>query len=225
MYPLHVERAGLGLIETLRVREGRIPFLEHHLARLARSLAELRLPVPDEDVEALVQRAHADADDAVVRLEARDGRLSIAVRAVPTVEPPRVITAGTPHTGYPHKTTARDMFERAAAEAWAAGADEALLLTRGRLVAEATVWSVYWWEGDVLHTPALGLRILPGVARARITELVTVVEGWWPRDALAGRSLFLANAVRGIVEVAELDREPVPSDHRTRDLARKFWTA
>ncbi len=222
MYPLHVERAGLGLIETLRVREGRIPFLEHHLARLAYSLTALQLPAPEEDVETLV-RAHAASDDGVVRLEVRDGRASIAVRPVPAVEPPRVITASTPHAGYPHKTTARQMFEQAAAEAWAAGADEALLLTRGRLVAEATVWSVYWWEGDVLHTPALGLRILPGVARARIGELVTVVEGWWPRDALAERSLFLANAVRGIVAVAELDREPVPADRRTLDLARQFW--
>lgn len=223
MYPLQVEPAGLGLIETLRVRQGRMPFLDRHLARLSRSLAELGLPSPEDDPAALL-RAHADSGDAVVRLEVCGGRASVTVRPVPAVAPPRVITVTVPHEGYRHKTTARGMFEQAGAEAWAAGADEALLLTRGRLVAEATVWSVYWWEDDVLRTPALGLRILPGVARSRIGELATVVEGWWPRDALAGRSVFLANAVRGIVEVAELDREPVPSEWRTAELAERFWS-
>lgn len=222
MYPLSVERARLGLIETMRVREGRIPFLDRHLARLARSLAELELPAPDEEVAALV-RPHAEADDAVVRVEVRDGRASVMVRPVPALEPPRLLTASVAHEGYRHKTTERDMFERAAAEAWAAGADDALLLTRGRLVAEATVWTVYWWEGATLRTPALGLRILPGVARAHIADLAPVVEGWWPRDVLAGRSLFLANAVRGIVPVAELDGTPVPAERRTAELERRFW--
>ena len=36
-----METAGYGLIETMRVREGRIPFLERHLARLDRSLRAL----------------------------------------------------------------------------------------------------------------------------------------------------------------------------------------
>jgi branched-chain amino acid aminotransferase/4-amino-4-deoxychorismate lyase len=117
----------------------------------------------------------------------------------------------------------RGGFERAAAEAWAAGADDALLLTRGRLVAEATVWTVFWWDGDALRTPALGLHVLPGVARARIGELVPVAEAWSGRGELAGKSVFLANAARGIVAVATLDGEPVPPHARTAELARRFW--
>ena len=46
--------AGYGLIETIRVREGRIPFLERHLARLDRSLSALGLPRPSQEVAALV---------------------------------------------------------------------------------------------------------------------------------------------------------------------------
>ena len=92
-------------------------------------------------------------------------------------------------------------------------------------MAEATVWTVFWWEGETLRTPALALQVLPGVARARIGELVPLVEAWSGRGELTGKSLFLANAARGIVPVATLDGEPVPSHKRTAKLARKFWPA
>src|SRR5437899_2981130 len=63
-----LERAGYGLIETLRVREGRVPFLERHLARLERSLRELDLPQPSKDVAGLV-RPFAGTEEAVLRVE------------------------------------------------------------------------------------------------------------------------------------------------------------
>ena len=50
-----MDKTGYGLIETMRVRDGRIPFLDRHLARLGRSLGELGLPKSSQDVAALVQ--------------------------------------------------------------------------------------------------------------------------------------------------------------------------
>jgi len=86
------------------------------------------------------------------------------------------------------------------------------------------VWSIFWWEGEQLRTPALDLGILPGIGRARVLELTQQVEeGRYPREALEGRSLFLTNAVRGVVPIASLDGRPVPPDSRTADLARRFW--
>jgi branched-subunit amino acid aminotransferase/4-amino-4-deoxychorismate lyase len=41
--------------------------------------------------------------------------------------------------------------------------------------------------------------------------------------ALQGRSLFAANAVRGVVPILRLDGVPVPADPRTDELAREFW--
>src|SRR5438046_8900660 len=74
-----MDKAGYGLIETMRVREERIPFLERHLARLGRSLGELGLPKPAQDVPALV-RPFAATGDAVLRVEVRGGRASVTVR-------------------------------------------------------------------------------------------------------------------------------------------------
>jgi len=48
-------------------------------------------------------------------------------------------------------------------------------------------------------------------------------QGRYPRQALAGKSLFLTNAVRGVVALGSLDGEPVPADLRTAELARRFW--
>src|SRR5439155_4675576 len=184
---------GYGLIETMRVRDGRIPFLERHLARLARSLGELGLPKPSQAVAALV-RPFAETGDAVLRVEVRDGRASVTVRELPRLEPPAVITASEPHQPYPHKTTERDCFADAGREAEVAEADDALLLTHEGCVAEGTVWTVSCWERDGPRTPALDLGILPGIARARVLELVKRVEqGRYPEQALRGKSLFLTN--------------------------------
>jgi len=218
-----MEKAGYGLIETIRVREGRIPFLERHLARLARSLSGLGLPNPSQDVGALVQ-PFAGTDDAVLRVEVCDGRATVTVRELPALEPPAVITASEPHQAYPHKITVRDCFVDAAREAEVAEADDALLLTHDGVVAEGTVWTLFWWDGKGLQTPALDVGILPGIGRARVLELVKgVAEGRYAREALAGKSLFLTNAVRGVIPIASLDGAPAPADERTAGLAKRFW--
>ena len=218
-----MDKTGYGLIETMRVRDGRIPFLERHLARLGRSLGELGLPKPSQDVAALV-RPFAGTGDAVLRVEVRDGRASVTVRELPQLGPPAVITASEPHQPYPHKTTERDRFTDAGQEAEVAEADDALLLTPEGWVAEGTVWTVFWWEGATLRTPALDLGILPGIGRARVLEVVKRAEqGRYRKPALAGKSLFLTNAVRGIVAIASLDGAPVPADPRTAELAQRFW--
>ncbi len=225
---------GAVLIETMRVREGRIPLLERHLARLAGSLAALGLPQPSPDVAALVE-PFAGCGEAVLRIEVAEGRASVTVRDLPRLDPPVVITASAAHRPYPHKTAERTCFAAAAAEAAAVGANDALLLTEDGWVAEGTVWSVFWWEregegqgGDQLRTPTLELGILPGIGRQRVLELglgLVPQQGRDARAALTGKSLFLTNAVRGVVPIATLDGNPVPADARTQQLAARFWPA
>jgi branched-subunit amino acid aminotransferase/4-amino-4-deoxychorismate lyase len=218
-----LEKTGFGLIETVRVREGRIPFLERHLARLERSLRELGLPSPRESVAALVA-PFAGLGDAVLRIEVRDGLASVTVREVPLLDSPVVITASELHRAYPHKTTERDCFMDALREAEVAEADDALLVTRDGCVAEGTAWNVFWWDADRLHTPALELGILPGIGRTRVLELVPrVQEGRYPRAALDGKSVFFTNAVRGVVPIAELDGAMVPPYPRTDEVTERFW--
>jgi branched-subunit amino acid aminotransferase/4-amino-4-deoxychorismate lyase len=152
-----------------------------------------------------------------------DRGCTVTERALGPIDPVHLVTAAAAHHPYPHKTTARAQFERAAAEARSAGADEGLLLTPAGEVAETSIWGVFWWAGDRLCAPPLELGILPGVARARIRELVPIEEHRVPRGGLERWPLLLANAARGIVEVATLDGVPVPRSPATTALRARFW--
>jgi branched-chain amino acid aminotransferase len=109
-------------------------------------------------------------------------------------------------------------------QANAAGADDAIMLTAGGAVAECAVWGLFWWEGRRLCAPALELGVLPGVARARLEEMTGgLAERRARLEDLEGRSLFVANAARGIVPVAGLEGRKVPQDSGTSRLSGSFW--
>jgi branched-subunit amino acid aminotransferase/4-amino-4-deoxychorismate lyase len=210
--------SGAALIETIRVRGGVAPLWQLHLRRLTESCRALGIPIPPG------VRPPEGRPDRVHRLEVSDRGCTVSERALGPTDPVRLVTTAIAHHPYPHKTTARAQFERAAAEARSAGADEGLLLTPAGEVAETSIWGVFWWEGDRLCAPPLTLGILPGVARARIGELVSIAEHRVPRSGLEGKALLLANAARGIVEVATLDGVPVPRSPATAALRGRFWT-
>ena len=212
----------IGLIETMRAREGRIPWLDRHLARLRASLAALGGPRPHEDLADLVRFA-VGYGDRVVRLQLTDGHAEITTRDVNREQAISIVVSDEVHQPYPHKTTHRQQFGRALANARRLGANDALLLTADGVVAEGTAWNFFWWDGGMLRTPAADIGILPGLGRRRIMELAEVKEERVLIEALAGRGLFIVNAVRGVVEVGMFEGAPVPRDSRTAELASGFW--
>lgn len=208
------------LIETMRVRRGRIPLLHHHAARFAASVAALGLPASlslddaareADSVQEGVVRIEADAAGLRVTSRSHDSPRPISVRAIPGYRP------------YPHKTTDRDQFTRACTEAQARGADDALLLSGAGEPAEGTTWSLFWWDDGGLRTPALSLGILPSVARARLAEMGALSEGQCGVEGLAARGCFAANAVRGVIPIREINGALVRADERTVRLAARFW--
>ncbi|HEU5153983.1 MAG TPA: aminotransferase class IV [Gemmatimonadales bacterium] len=205
------------LIETVRVRDGRAPLWHLHLRRLVASCRALGIPFP------LEFEVPSRGTDRVQRIVVGMKGKQVTEREVGSVEPVRLITARQPHQPYPHKTADRTQFAEALAEAENAGANDALMLTPEGMVAECTIWAIFWWEGATLVAPAMRLGILPSVARARIAEIGPVTERSVSRDALNGVPIILANAARGIVPVARLDGKPVPEHPGTALLQRSFW--
>ena len=207
-----------GLIETIRIRNGEAPLWYLHLRRLAVSCKALGVPLPGE------LEVPKGGNDRVYRLEVGMRGVQVSERLAGPVTPVRLIVSKVAHHSYPYKTTDRAQFDRALDAARAAGADDALLLTPGGFVAETAIWSVLWWDYDELCGPAAELGILPGVGRARVTELAGKVdERRSTLKDLEGLPLFLVNAVRGVVPVATLDGVPVPVVPETDALARRFW--
>jgi branched-subunit amino acid aminotransferase/4-amino-4-deoxychorismate lyase len=74
-----VEAGRIGLIETIRARDGRLPLLGRHLERLQTSVTDLGLTPPSTDLDELI-RTSVVSDDLVVRLELRDGSAEITTR-------------------------------------------------------------------------------------------------------------------------------------------------
>jgi branched-subunit amino acid aminotransferase/4-amino-4-deoxychorismate lyase len=211
-------RHATALIETMRIRNGMTPLWYLHIRRLATSCKALGIPLPGE-----LPPPQGGADRAV-RWEVGMRGVQESERLVEPVDRVRLIISRIAHHPYPHKTTDRAQFERALDKARGAEADDALLLTPGGFVAETAIYSVFWWEGGRLCAPALELGILPGVGRARIAELAGEIEerraAW---SELKGHSVFLVNAVRGIIKLSAVQDDPVPPSDRTDELAARFW--
>ena len=210
--------APVALIETIRIRNGEAPLWYLHLRRLALSCKALGIPLPAD------LPTPAGGADRVYRLEVGMRGVQVSERLVGPATPVKLMVSRVAHHSYPYKTTERAQFDRALDAARAAGMDDALLLTPGGFIAETAIWSVLWWEGRQLCGPGFGLGVLPGVGRARLTELAGQVEERHagPRD-IREFPLFLVNAVRGVVPVATLDGQAVPQSRETDALAGRFW--
>ena len=216
----------VGLIETMRGRDGRLPWLGRHIARMGASVIALGLAHPPAEIADLARSAAGgEPGERVVRLELRDGLVEVSTREVPAPVPVALMVSDEVHRPYPHKSTQREQFSRALTSARRRGVDDALFVTPDGYVAEGTAWSLFWWDngGGALFTPAEELGILPGIGRNRLMELAGVQEVRARVSDLAGRSMFLVNAVRGVVEIASLEGEAAPSDPRTAELSSAFW--
>jgi para-aminobenzoate synthetase/4-amino-4-deoxychorismate lyase len=206
------------LIETIRIRNGVAPLWYLHLRRLAVSCKALGIPLPGE------LPPPEGGPDRIHRIQVGMRGVQISERLVESTEPVKLIISRVAHHSYPHKTTDRAQFERAMDTARGAEADDALLLTPGGFVAETAICSVLWWEDGRLCGPAFDLGVLPGVGRARLTELVGQVEerhsSW--KD-IQERSPFLVNSVRGVVKIGSVQGESVRPARETDTLAARFW--
>ena len=200
-----------GLIETFRWSpRGGFLRLPQHLDRLESSAAALSFRF-DRMVtqEALTAKARGWAANSYSRrvrlLLSRGGELAITEAPAPPAHlcPVRIIAAaGRLDAGDPflrHKTTRRDAYDRAFAEAAAAGADEALLLNRSGEIADGSHHSVFVQVRGRLVTPPLCAGALPGVLRATLIEQQRAVEGVLTLEAAArADAIFVGNSLRGL---------------------------
>lgn len=204
---LHARQQEFSLLETMRwTRTEGILLLAEHMRRLVESVgyfgfsldeAALRVAL-DEEV------ALASGEEGVLRLSLdRSGSWILERRPLPVSTPCRVTLASTPVDSMDpflfHKTTRREVYEQARAEA--AGridVDDVLLVNENGEVTEASIANVVVKLDGMLLTPSLACGLLPGVLRShllaegRIREGIVRVE-----DLPSVTALWLINAVRG----------------------------
>jgi para-aminobenzoate synthetase/4-amino-4-deoxychorismate lyase len=200
-----------GLIETLRWSAGEgFVRLNRHLDRLSASAAQLDFGFDRAGAEArLVAAARAwpdQAGDQRIRLSlARAGGLTITreraaqplSRTLQLCVAHERLDAGDPFLR--HKTTRRDLHERAFAQAAALGADEAVLFNRADAVADASRNSVFVELDGRLVTPPVAAGALPGVLRAALITEGRAIEGKLSLADLRGAGrCFIGNSLHGL---------------------------
>lgn len=234
--------SGHGVFESVRLHGGRFFRVEAHLERLAASAALLAVPHPPlaslrEILLELARRSGVEEASARILLTPGAPDESPAVIATISPMPPdwrdraargwRIATADTrhpaPETVPPAlKSLGRVYSVLARLEARAAGADDALLLLPGGIVAEGPTWNFFFRSGGVIRTAAVEAGVLPGVTRQVVLEVAASrglqVEVGRPGSELLARAdaAFATMSSLGVVPILELDGRALPA---SRDLA------
>jgi branched-chain amino acid aminotransferase len=220
-----------GLFETIRVFDGRIPFLSRHNDRLFEGLRALSFDLPAEWSAPFFERQ-------ILAVSPPNARIRLTVWRSPggryrpeDNRPIFLITAeelaasrwewvGTGislgvcrdvrlpvdrFSGFKTLNAAR--YVAAALEARVQGWDDGLVLNAYERIAEATSSNLFWWDGPTLCTPPLSEGCVAGVMRALVLQLAATdgldiqEKPAGPSDLEGADEIFLTNAIRGIVPV------------------------
>jgi len=247
---------GAGLFETMRSRNGVVFRLEDHVERLFRSATQLSIN-HDYDKKSLTEAVYEllsanDLTEARLRLTLTNGPVG---ENVEEAQPTLLITA-TPLQLYPpeyyqtgvmvmlcpyrqnstdpicgHKTT--NYYPRLLALNLARRnqAAEALWFTNDNRLAEGCVSNVFLVKNSILHTPALGTPVLPGIARKAVCQIAErrsielIEKDLHIDDVLEADEIFLTNVVMEVLPVIQVEKHTIGQGKVgpvTQALRRRF---
>jgi len=208
---------GDGVFEVVRLYAGRPFALADHLARLARSAANLRLPVDLDalraDVAGLLEAV--GSIDGLLRVLATRGGARLALieplgdrpeflrLGYVTFAPTRVLDQIKSLSYAGNMLATRLARER--------GFDEALLVTPHGRVLEGPTSSFFWVSGGQLLTPPLEEHILASITRAIVIEVTGAQEATCTgQDIEAAEEAFLASTTREVSGVIAIEERELP---------------
>ncbi|MCX7607217.1 MAG: aminotransferase class IV [Bacteroidia bacterium] len=234
--PTRGELFGDGIFESFHIRKGKALFLEDHFRRLRQGATVLSLEPPTswETLFQEIQRIATSFDSArgkVVLYRKGEGAYTpltteAGIRAsfsplsstpFPLASPQRLIRfpvqflSLTPWS--PFKTLSAVGYVQSAAYAQAQRCGDALLLSTEGFLSETSRANLFFWDGAVLHTPALRSGCINGVMRAQILRQaralrIPVEEGLYPYEVLLNsQEVFTTNVIQGITPVLGLHGE------------------
>ena len=205
------------LIETCRYdrQKKNIPYLEAHLQRLKKSAAFFQF-VLDENIfrqqtNTFLAGQNTTADLKVRILLAYDGSLSFSAEAIdkPGPETPRVcLSKNRIHSRSVfrrHKTSRRALYNSDFDAAADKGFYDVLFLNEKNQLAEASRHNLFIEQDGQLFTPPLDSGALPGVMRSQLLadrKRLVSEKNLGIADLQKADRIFLANAVRGLLEVS-----------------------
>jgi branched-subunit amino acid aminotransferase/4-amino-4-deoxychorismate lyase len=216
---------GLGLFETIKVLRGRPVFFADHFERLRRSAGELGLSFatsPDE-LRARCERCLAansldDGSLKIVVFQDTDGPGELIATRKSAYFPEHYERGFTLKT-FPGGQREGKLFGlktvnylgnlQAKQAAKSVGCDEALFVDSAGLILEGSTSNIFVVKSGEVFTPPLDGRILPGIARGHVVQLLkNVRECAVPVKRLTeADEVFVTNALLGVMPVVAVDRQ------------------
>jgi D-alanine transaminase len=230
---------GDSIYEVIPVYGGRLFRLPHHLQRLERSLAAIKLKNPlthpqwQQLLEELVRR-NGDGEQSLYLQVSRGAaarELAIPAGTQPTLfvmsDPVPRVEVATLRRGLCAISVRDNRWERCdikttsllpnvllRQQAVEAGVDEAIIVREGE-VTEGTASNIFVVSGGIVATPAKGRHLLPGITRDLVVELcahhgIQCEERHIDEQALLeAEEIWLTSSSREIMPLIELNQRPV----------------
>jgi para-aminobenzoate synthetase/4-amino-4-deoxychorismate lyase len=212
---LQAPQLGFHLIETMRAVSGTIPLLDLHIARLTASAQHFEIAFDEQALREHLATEISKHHDAELRVRLTlDRSGQPAIQCFPLHPVPwngRILLSSTRTDSADiflrHKTSKRQLYDSALAEAQRQGFDEALFLNQNGCLTEGAISNVFLSIRGELVTPALECGVLPGVQRSQLLSTrphakQTSVER---QDLRAAEQIWLCNAVRGVRPVSSIE--------------------
>lgn len=227
---------GDGCFETIRLYAGKLLGWQSHFDRLKAGLQYLEMEVNfsaddlRESISKLVDKNQFSDKDTMVRIQCwRSGGRGYNPTSTQTnwmaqiseisisSEPMELTVANTrciPHEALQrrYKLTNGLNYIKAAQEADARKADDALMLTIDEQISETTSANIFWIKGGAVFTPHEDCDLLPGVTRSimmNICERLTISlkKGSFSlSDLQDAEAVFCTNSLIEIREVSSVDK-------------------
>ena len=222
---------GLGLFETIKALRGRPVFFSDHFERLRRSAGELGLVFTASAAELRARceqcvsaNGLGEGSLKIVVFQDTDGPGELIVAREKTYLPEHY-ERGFALKTFPGGQREGKLFSlktvnylgnlQAKQAAVAAGCDEALFIDSAGQILEGATSNVFVVKGGEVLTPSLDGRILPGIARSRVLQLLkNVRECTVPSQLLSGADeVFVTNALLGVMPVTAVDQQRYDLNH------------
>ncbi len=222
---------GDGVFETIAVINGKPLWLEEHLARLAKTAAELGIAADLVLIRKAIAALPGEAGAHVLRVTLTRGpaarglasggdnpSLLATLDPLPRsflLQPVRLATSAVRRNEFAPSSRLKTLSYAdaiaAARQAAASGAGDALMLNTSGRAASSTIANLFLLRGQELVTPNLSQGILPGVMRRAVLDLAPglgldpVERAVLPVELASADAVFLTNSLRLIRPVTALD--------------------
>jgi len=228
-----------GIFESILVRRGKIIRLAAHLARLDRSCRELYgHGIPDDLAAAAYQlaRDYADSTLLAIRICARPSEDSLTLRLDALPLGPRPASSSLRHQRRPERCWRHKWIERSALQEAEAAVTPDLPYftsdTRPADVSETSRGNIFIRDHDGFWcTPPLDERVLPGVTRREVVDLLgdqqtsVVIRRCSVQDLIHSRGAFWTSSLSGAVPITAVDGTVLPdSSEFTTELNMRLGT-